>query len=57
MELEIVPDPDPAERMAIAAALARSGDEAGTSAWWRRGVRENLAEDGGEPAPSYSGSS
>ena len=44
MELEIVPEPEPAERRAIAEALAaepRSDDDARTD-WWRRGVTENL---------------
>ncbi len=46
MELEIAPEPDPAERRAIAEALAADsqGDDDGRSAWWRRGVDENLEE-------------
>lgn len=43
--VEIVPEPDPAERDAIvrAATSAKASSEPRT-AWWREGVRENLRE-------------
>ncbi len=46
MELEIAPEPDSAERRAIAEALAADsqGDDDGRTAWWRCGVNENLEE-------------
>jgi hypothetical protein len=46
VKLEAVPEPDPAERRAIAEALvpAPQADDDGRSAWWRRGVDENLEE-------------
>ncbi|MDQ4018596.1 MAG: hypothetical protein M3188_02030 [Actinomycetota bacterium] len=46
MKLEVVPEPDPAERRAIAEALVPGpqAEDDGRSAWWRRGVDENLEE-------------
>jgi hypothetical protein len=47
MRLEITPEPSPDERVALERALARlleEPEEQG-SAWWREGIRENLAEE------------
>ncbi len=52
MDAEITPEPTPAEREALHLALERLlADEregtrdAGASAWWRAGVRENVGPD------------
>jgi hypothetical protein len=47
MELDVRPEPEPDEREALTRALADAlhppVDDART-AWWRAGVRENVAE-------------
>lgn len=48
MEIEITPEPTPAEREAIEKALAALAAEEARplrSAWWRRGLDEAVAED------------
>jgi hypothetical protein len=49
---EIRPEPAPAERRAVEAALAAArerGEEPVRSAWWRAGVRENAGDPSLEP--------
>jgi hypothetical protein len=45
VRLEISPEPSPAEREAIEAALSALAerDGFGPGAWWREGLEENLA--------------
>jgi hypothetical protein len=59
VELEIVPEPDPAERHSITEAVAADLiADFPPSAWWRRGVRENLDDEAPGPlVDRYSGSS
>jgi len=52
MELEITPEPTPAEREALARALARlleDGRRDERGAWWRAGIEENVSSEE-EPA-------
>jgi hypothetical protein len=51
MALEITPEPSPEEREALELALARLLQERAEtrSAWWREGMRENLASSEDEP--------
>ena len=51
MPLEIRPEPSPEEREALERALARLLEEPAEtrSAWWREGMRENLASPEDEP--------
>jgi hypothetical protein len=49
--VRIDPEPDAGERAALEQALARlrtATATPGRSAWWRTGVRENVAEMAGE---------
>ena len=59
MELEATPDPTPEEREAVAAALRSLAVEAladdGRTAWWRAGVRENVAAGEHEPGSRSEG--
>ncbi len=53
-DLDITPEPSPAEEEAIRRAVARlsEGEDGHTSAWWRAGVRESvLGEESEEGAP------
>jgi hypothetical protein len=47
MEIDVSPEPDPAERealeRAVARGLGRPADARGE--WWREGVRENVLDD------------
>ena len=57
MIVEISPEPSPAEREAIEAALgaAFERDGSGRGDWWREGLGENLAAAAGlDPAPESS---
>jgi hypothetical protein len=51
---EIVPEPEPDERAAIATALAALAEEPGwvPGAWWRSGLEDALASEEG----SFEGS-
>lgn len=53
MQIDVTPEPSPAEREAVIEAIQRLlGPErrAPASAWWREGVRENVYADEAEPA-------
>ena len=51
MPLVIVPEPDPAEREAIASLLDPDVDRREPGPWWRAGVRETLEQATGEHEP------
>ncbi|MCC6222672.1 MAG: hypothetical protein IT201_04170 [Thermoleophilia bacterium] len=42
MEVEITPEPTPAERAAIECALAKLAPASGRSPWWRDGLEDAL---------------
>lgn len=42
MELEITPEPTPAERAAIERALTELASADGRSTWWREGLEDAL---------------
>ena len=47
MNVEITPEPTPAERAAILAALEqlRADEERGPGRWWEAGLRESLGDE------------
>jgi hypothetical protein len=58
MDLDVAPEPSPAERSALDEALRRiafTREDGPVSAWWSEGVRENVLEDDEEKRASYDG--